>query len=137
MAKYSKYQRKSPEKKGRNPIWRGIGCILIIVVPLLSYGLMLVFVPLIVATGKVPYQLVRPVHFPDWVFKAQIVAGIASSISSINNLWVKIIIFFVTLLIVTGVASLLYSMIYSVVGPPRYSEMDAPPPKYKGKKYTR
>lgn len=137
MAKYAKYQRKSPEKKGRNPIWRGIGCILFIVVPLLAYGLMLVFVPPILATGKVPYQLLGPVHFPDWAFKVQIVAGIASNISSINNLWVKIITFFVGLVIVTGVASLLYSMVYSLVGPPRYSDLDAPPTKYKGKKYTR
>jgi hypothetical protein len=137
MAKYAKYQRKSPEKKGTNPIWRGIGCILIIVVPLLAYGLMLVFVPPIIATGKVPTQLLGPVHFPDWAFKLRITADIASYISSFNNLGINIISFLVILLILTGIASLLYSMIYSLVGPAQYSELDAPPTKYKGKKYTR
>ncbi len=120
-----------------NPIWRGIGCILIVIVPLVAYGLMLVFVPPIIATGKVPNQLLGYTHFPDWAFKVQIVASIASFISSINNLWMNIITFFVMLLILTAVASLLYSMIYTLVGPARYSELDAPPTKYKGKKYTR
>ncbi len=137
MGKYAKYQRKSPEKRGMHPIWRGIGCILIIVVPLLAFGMMLVLVPPITATGKVPYQLLGRVHFPEWAFKVQTVAVIASYISSIDNLWMNIITFFVMLLILTGVTSLLYSMIYTLVGPARYSEMDAPPPKYKGKVYKR
>jgi hypothetical protein len=137
MGKYAKYQRKPPKKRGLHPIWRGIGCILIIIVPLLAFGMMLVSVPPIIATGKVPYQLLGRVHFPDWAFKVRIVAGIASYISSIDNLWMNIITFFVMLLLLTAVASLLYSLIYTLVGPARYSAQDAPPPKYKAKKYTR
>jgi hypothetical protein len=137
MGKYAKYHHKSPEKRRMNPIWRGIGCILIIVVPLLTFGIMLVSVPSIISTGKVPYQLLGRVHFPDWVFKLRITAVIASFINSFDNLWVYIITFFVILLILTSVASLVYSMIYTVVGPARYTEMDAPPPKYKPKVYKR
>ncbi len=137
MGKYAKFQRKTPEKKGLNPIWRGIGCILIVVVPLLAYGLMILFAPVIIATGKVPYQLLGFVHFPDWAYKVRIVADIAIFIGSIQNLWLNIITFFVIVLILTTVASLLYSWIYSVVGPARYTEMDAPPSKHKAKKYTR
>jgi hypothetical protein len=137
MTKYAKYQRKSAEKKGMNPIWRGIGCILIVIVPLLAYGMMLIFSPLIIATGKVPYQLLGYVQLPEWAFKVRIVADVALFIGSINNLWMNSITFFVMLLILTGVASLLYSMIYSVVGPARYTELDAPPTKYKGKVYKR
>ncbi len=137
MGKYAKFQRKTPEKKGLNPIWRGIGCILIVVVPLLAYGLMVLFVPVIIATGKVPYQLLGFVHFPDWAYKVRVVADIVIFIGSIQNLWLNIITFFVIVLILTTVASLLYSWIYSVVGPARYTEMDAPPSKHKVKKYTR
>ena len=137
MGKYAKFQRKTPEKKGLNPIWRGIGCILIVIVPLLAYGLMVLFVPVIIATGKVPYQLLGFVQFPDWAYKVRIVADIAIFIGSIQNLWLNIITFFVIVLILTTVASLLYSWIYSVVGPARYTEMDAPPSKHKAKKYTR
>ena len=137
MGKYAKYHRRSAGKREMNPLWRGIGCILIIVVPLLAYGMMLVFVPPIIATGKVPYQLLGYVRFPEWVFHYRILAVPASLIGSINNLWMNIITFFVMLLILTAVASLMYTAIYSFVGPARYSEMDAPPTKYKGKKYTR
>jgi len=137
MGKYSKFQHKSPAKKGLHPIWRGIGCILIIVVPLLAFGLMLVFVPPIIATGKVPHQLLGHIQFPEWVSRYRMLSGTATFIHSINNLGVNIVTFFVMLLILTGVASLLYSMIYSVVGPARYTQLDAPPSKYKAKKYTR
>jgi hypothetical protein len=137
MAKYQKYQRKSPARKGLHPIWRGIGCILIIVVPLLAYGLMLVFVPPIIASGKVPYQLLGYIQFPAWAYRYRMLSGIATFISSINNLGLNIITFIVMLIILTAVASLLYSMIYSIIGPTRYSQVDAPPSKYKPKKYTR
>jgi uncharacterized membrane protein YuzA (DUF378 family) len=137
MGKYAKYQRKAPVKRGLHPIWRGIGCILIIVVPLIAYGLMVLVVPSIIATGKVPYQLLGYVHFPIWVFKVRILADIAIFIGSINHLWLNIITFFVIVLILTGVASLLYAMFYSLVGPARYSALDAPPSKYKAKVYKR
>jgi hypothetical protein len=137
MEKYAKYHRKARVKRELNPVWRGIGCILIIVVPLLTFGMMLISVPSVLATGKIPYQLLGRVHFPDWVFKLRITATIASFINSFDNLWVYIITFFVILLILTSVASLLYSLIYKLVGPARYTEMDAPPAKYKPKVYKR
>lgn len=137
MGKYAKFQRKSPVKRGLNPIWRGIGCILIVTVPLLAYWLMVLFSPLIIATGKVPYQLLGSVHLPEWVFRVRILAGLALFITSINNLWMNIITFFVMVLILTAVASLLYSMVYALIGPARYTPQDAPPSKHKAKKYTR
>ncbi len=137
MGKYSKYQRKSAEKKGMNPIWRGIGCLLIVIVPLVSYILMVLLGPLVIATGKIPYQLLGHVNFPAWVWRYRILNGIALFILNLNNLWFNILAFFVILLVLTAVTSLVYSLIYSLVGPARYSETDAPPSKYKAKKYTR
>jgi hypothetical protein len=137
MAKYAKYQRKSPAKHGMNPVWRGIGCVLIVLMPLLAFGLMMVSTPGIIATGLVPYQLLGYVHFPAWAFRVQITSDIALFIGSINNIGVNIVVFIVILLILAGITSLLYTALYQVVGPARYSSLDAPPSKYKGKKYTR
>jgi len=137
MGKYSKFQKKTPKKAGMNPIWRGIGCILIVIVPLMAYGLTVLFAPKIIATGKVPHDLLGYVHFPVWVFRVRILADVAYFIAHINNLWMNIIMFFVMLLILTAVASLLYSFVYAMVGPARYTGTDAPPSKYKAKKYTR
>jgi len=137
MGKYERYQQKKQAKREINPIWRGVGCLLIILVPLLSYGLMLVSTPPILATGLVPYQLLGFVHFPDWAFRFKMTSDIALFIGSINNLWFSIIIFLLILLILTAIISIFYSVMYQAVGPARYTPQDAPPSKYKPKKYTR
>jgi hypothetical protein len=137
IGKYSRFSSKPMEKKELNPIWRGIGCILIVVVPLLSYGLMLLSVPAIIATGKVPPQLMGQVNFPDWAYRTLVISGFTIFIHSLHNLWLNLIVFFVMALILTAIASLLYSMLYSLIGPARYTEVDAPPSKYKARKYTR
>ena len=137
MSKYVKYRINKEPKKGMNPIWRGIGCILLVVVPLLAFGLMVLLVPSIIATGKVPYQLVGYVHFPDWAYKVMIISSIARFIGSLNNLWLNIITFFVIILLLTTVASLLYTWMYSLVGPAQYTALDAPPSKHKAKAYKR
>lgn len=137
MSKYVKYRIKPKPKKEMNPIWRGIGCILIVVVPLMAFGLMLLVVPALIATGKVPYQLVGYVHFPLWAYRVMIIKNIAFFIGSFKDLWLNIIIFWIMVLILTTVASLLYAWVYTLVGPARYTALDAPPPKHRGKNYKR
>ena len=137
MAKYAKYARKSVPRPEANPIWRGIGCILIVVVPVISYALMVIFIPAIIATNLVPYELLGYVRFPEWVLRAPILSNIAFYIGGINGLWLKLIAFFVILLLLTALFSLLYTMVSQLIGPPRYSDKDAPPPKYKAKVYKR
>jgi hypothetical protein len=137
MSKYVKYRIKPKPKKEMNPIWRGIGCILIVVVPLMAFGLMLLIVPALIATGKVPYQLVGYVHFPLWAYRVMIIKNIAFFIGSLKDLWLNIIIFWIMVLILTTVASLLYAWVYTLVGPARYTALDAPPPKHRGKNYKR
>jgi hypothetical protein len=137
MGKYQKFEQKPQKKHELHPVWRGIGCILFVVIPLIAYFLMLLVSPFIIATGYVPYQLLGFVHFPDWMFKTQITSSIALYIGSIENLWANLVIFIVILVLLAGVVWLLYSAIYDLVGPARYTELDAPPSKYKAKKYTR
>jgi hypothetical protein len=137
MAKYSKYQRKPEQKAGPNPLWRGIGCILVFVVPLITYGLMLILNPVIIATGLVPPELLAKAKFPDWFAKTIVFKDIASFFGSIDALWLKLVVFFVLLLLLTAISSLIYTMIYQLVGPPRYTERDAPPTGEKVKAYKR
>ena len=40
---------------------------------------------------------------------------------------------FIVFSLLTGVFSLLYSIVYQLIGPPRYTAVDAPPSKYKPK----
>jgi hypothetical protein len=137
MAKYAKYQRKSKRKTGTNPVWRGIGCNLIVVVPLMAYALMAILTPSVIASGLVPNELRGHVQFPDWVLHTPTLGSIAGYISGINNLWLKVIEFFVILALLAGIFSLAYTAVFQIVGPPRYTALDAPPPKHKPKAYKR
>jgi hypothetical protein len=137
MGKYAKYQRKSEKKPEGNPIWRGIGCILIVVVPVISYALTAIFTPLIVATDLVPLELLGHVKFPEWAVKTPILSDITYFIGGINDLGLKLIAFFFILLLLTAIFSLLYSMVFQLIGPPRYTDKDAPPSTHKGKVYKR
>jgi hypothetical protein len=137
MGKYLKYQQKTAEKPGMNPIWRGIGCILIVIVPLISYGLTAIIIPPVLASGLMPYQILGRVQFPTWAYTAPVIGGIAGFISSIDNFWLLVIGFFIMLTLLTGVFSILYAMVYQVVGPARYTATDAVPTKHKGGTYRR
>jgi hypothetical protein len=137
MTAFNKFQPGVSKKKGMNPIWRGIGCILIVVVPLITFGLTLIVAPLVATTGYVPNEIMGHVTFPDWVSKAPVLNGIAAYIGSINNFWLGVIVFIVILLLLTGISSLIYVTVLQFMGPPRYSERDAPPSKYKARAYKR
>ena len=137
MSKYSKYQKDVHVTHEMNPLWRGVGCLLIVLVPLLAYGLMLLVMPPVLATHLVPAELQGFVRFPDWVLKVRVLSSVALFIGSIKNLWLGLLLFLLVLLILAGIISLLYTAVYQAVGPARYTEKDAPPTKYKGKKYTR
>ena len=44
---------------------------------------------------------------------------------------------FLILVVFSGVLSIVYAIIYQVVGPPRYGPLDEPAPKKRAKRYTR
>jgi uncharacterized membrane protein len=136
MGQYTKY-KPLKEKPGMNPIWRGIGCVLLVVAPLVSYALTRLVAPLVEATGYVPLELLGYIHLPDWVYKVPVLRSIASLIGGINNLGLGIVVFIVIMVLLTGIFSLIYVAVLQTIGPPRYGEMDAPPSKHKAKRYKR
>jgi uncharacterized membrane protein len=125
------------EKPQMNPIWRGIGCILLVILPLISYALTVMLIPILLETGYVPFEIMGHVNFPAWAYRLPVLSGLASFIGGINNLYLGIIVFIVVLVLLTGIFSLIYVALLQVLGPPRYSEIDAPPSKHKAKVYRR
>lgn len=120
-----------------NPVWRGIGCVLIVVVPLMAYALMAIITPSVIASGWAPGELRGYVQFPDWVLHTPTLGSIASLIGGINDLWLKVVEFFVILVLLAGFFSLVYSIVFQIVGPPRYTVLDAPPPRHRPRAYKR
>jgi len=137
MGRYSKIPVVRKEKPAPNPLWRGFGCIIMVALPLVTFGLTLLAMPLLIATGDVPYQLLGYINFSAWVFKVPGLSDVAIFLRGIDNLWLGLSVFFVILILLTGAFSFIYVAVMQFIGPPRYSEKDAPPPKYKAKPYKR
>jgi hypothetical protein len=135
MGKYSKYQLpkiKPPPKV--HPIWRGIGCMLWILIPLISYASAVLLVGSLSSRGMLPAGLLGHVRFADWAWKSAVLFPLARFVYSLTNLWAVLIFFLVLLIIMTGVFTTLYSLMYRYFGPPRYTPLDAPQAKYKREK---
>jgi hypothetical protein len=137
MSKYRKFERKEIATKTMNPMWRGAGCILFLVVLAISYFGTMFALPMVVATGQVPPEILANVKFPPTLYKIPILNNICLYLSSINELWLKLILFFLIVMVLATVTSLIYSFIYQMVGPARYTEMDAPEMDLKAKAYKR
>jgi hypothetical protein len=137
MAKYRKFEVKQEAKAGPNPIWRGIGCILIVVVPVIAYLLTALFLQDVINTGYVPPELLSSITFPPWVFKVPILDVAAAWLGNIPALGLKLILFFMIVLVLGAVSSLLYTAIQDLAGKSRYTDKDAPPSNHRGKAYKR
>ena len=141
MTKYSDFQQRKSVRKNKNqphPVWRGIGCLLILFVPVLSYFLAAATVQLTVDQNwPMPYQLMGYPVIPVLLWKDIGIVPLLSFIQSQDNLYAILAITLVYLVIFSALFSFGYAFLYRFIGPSRYGPMDAPPPKVKVKRYTR
>ncbi|MFN2216592.1 MAG: hypothetical protein ACK2TS_06575 [Anaerolineales bacterium] len=133
MSKYSKYQKPEEfQERKIHPIWRGIGCILALVLPVISYFLAVELVDFGLANEwPIPRELLGNVHIPGQVWVVNLPSNIISPINRFPNLLAVILFTFVILILLTGLISWIYSLLYRVIGPPQLSPIDAAPIKTK------
>jgi len=127
-----------PKSTEPHPIWRGIGCFIIIVVPVLSFAAADLSLPFFLNRGLVPKELLVTPATPDWMWT--LIPGLAPIFQFLFGRYAIGAILILTVLfiiILGGIFSVLYSFMYRTVAPSRYGPMDAPPPKVKVKKYKR
>jgi hypothetical protein len=100
-----------------HPVWRGIGCVFMILLPIMAYTIAVI--------------LVRENFIQQWVTIPRELT-VAIVIPNIGRIYLLDILLALILLVV-GMAlfTLVYSAIYRLIGPPRYGPLDAPPPKYR------
>jgi hypothetical protein len=101
-----------------HPIWRGIGCIIMLVAPVIAYAGATVLIDLNAENDwvTIPYELMQPVR-------------IASLDMTVDRLYGTLIL--AGLLLILGFALIIsiYGVIYGLMGPPRYGPLDADPNK--------
>lgn len=124
-----KYGKKGQERPWKvHPIWRGIGCFMAIIMPLMAWAgadLFLqtnTFVPL-------PAELFRTVLLPrsNPGMIDSVVRSINSIMSGMGVTYGQLFFTFVFLFLGYGLLSILYSIMYRIAGPPRYGQFDARP----------
>jgi hypothetical protein len=118
MTKYTQYARNAPAKPRPwkvHPIWRGIGCILMVVIPVLSYAIAGELVKANSANGwiYVPIQLFQPIPIPI--------------LRTVPHQPIVLIVTLLLMLLGFGVLVAIYSLIYRFTGPPTLGPLDAPP----------
>lgn len=126
------------EKAQVAPIWRGIGCIMFLVIPVVSYLLAYLVVQIAVAQNwPMPYQIMGYPVLPPLLSKSEALVPIVLFIESIQNLYAILLLTVLLIVAIGGLAAFIYSLVYRYVGPPRYGPLDMPPPKGRIKRYTR
>jgi uncharacterized membrane protein len=122
MGKFSGIERVARKKKPLwkvHPVWQGIGCILIALIPLMSYA------------GAV--LLVDANFEHHWVIFPREFYGPTGHPLLYSQLGVTVLLSVFGFMILV----ILYTILYRFLGPPRYGPTDAPPPKRTSSRRTR
>ncbi|HEY5730111.1 MAG TPA: hypothetical protein VIS72_08675 [Anaerolineales bacterium] len=139
MGKYSSHVKKqaAPKRNVVNPYMRGIGCLLMLIVPVFSYAIG----DLLAAQGF-GYQIIPP----EWYGYMSIPPALANfaglnwifgRLANVEHLPATLAIAFVAIILLGGILSVIFGWMYSIFSPSKYGPYDVPPPRVKTKKYKR
>jgi len=132
--------RHEPKKRTdqTHAIWRGIGCLLALIVPMMSWLLATGTLLLAFRQGwPLPYQLLGYPVLPEGLWKIPAFWPILSFIGRQQHLYMTLVLALMYIIVISAVLSLAYSLVYRFVGPPRYGPLDMPQPKIKIGRYKR
>lgn len=141
MGKHSSFKSRNapltPKHQEVHPVMRGIGCILFVLVPTISYGTAMLLVNYGIGKWPIPPSwLGRPSIHP-LLLRLQGLTPIYDFIYRQNNLTANLIFATAIAIVIFGVLAILYGFIYKLAGPPQYGPTDEPPIRVKVKRYKR
>jgi hypothetical protein len=118
---------------------RGIGCIMIVVIPILAYGMAVLLVNYGATRGwPIPPNWFGPPDIHPFLWNIQGLRTILAFIQAQNNLEANLIFALALTIVIGGIMSIFYGYMYTLFGPPRYGPQDAPPIRgVKVKRYKR
>jgi hypothetical protein len=125
MAKYTLYSRRPTPKKSPwkvHPVWRGIGCLMIVIIPVMSYAgaALLVDENMRQAWVPVPGEFMHNMRIPY--------------IGTIPHMIATLIVTFLLILIGFGVLMVVYTLMYRMMGASNLGPLDAPPERRQRKR---
>jgi hypothetical protein len=139
MPKNNAFQKeKDAPSKEIHPVWRGIGLVINLLSPIISAAAAIV----VVDYGKSqnwPFlaSLSGTVRFPYIFYTIPWIRNVAEYLSTIPYLQALVLFFVIFVFLFSSIFAVINAMLYRMMGPPRYSPIDAPAPRVKTKRYTR
>jgi hypothetical protein len=139
MGKYSpvNYVPPKPRNPLPNPLWRGIGCILMVVIPLISFTLAELTVQNDLASQYIPYQFLGYPNLPPVLWVGGYANSILYFLQNQNNLYAALIFTVIYIIALGGLISAVSAYFYQASRSSRYGPLDVPPPGGKVKRYKR
>jgi hypothetical protein len=141
MGKYTTRSVQAPQKPrntGVHPVFRGIGCIMMVVVPILAYGAALLLVDYGIQHGwPIPPNWLGRITIHPLLLNLRGLQPIWSFLVRQNHLIATIVFTLAIIVVLGGIMSIIYGYMYTIFGPPRYGPQDAPPIRVKVKRYKR
>jgi len=118
MGKYDKFSRQSHQAEkpwSIHPVWRGIGCLMMLLIPIMAYAGSVLLVNANLEQGwfVMPGDLMREVDVPV--------------IGPVDHLWANLLFTLALSLVGFALLTAIYAAVYQLVGPSRYGPLDAPP----------
>ena len=123
---HRKDQQERPWKI--NPVWRGIGCFLIILVPIMSWFAAQLFLQtnnrLALSADMTKVITIRYMGIAEI---DKLIASFNSYTAAHNLITGQFLFTAILMFIGFGLLSVIYAILYRIVGPPRYGPFDIPP----------
>jgi hypothetical protein len=122
--RFDKYaQMQQPQNQGIHPIWRGIGCLMLILIPIVAYAAADTFYD-----NAADLSLFGSTVFP----RTGILYRVFFSFGLFGDITLRFTFFHLIFVVIFSVVSfLIFSFIYTIVyrftGPPQYGPTDSPP----------
>ena len=128
MTKFDKhkFKRSLRDRPWRvHPIWRGIGCILFLIFPVIAYSASHILIQMNEKSNwvNIPYELSKTIRIPIPIFEL-----------AVPYLYSKIVLTIVILLLASGLLMIIYTLLYEIFGPSRFGPLDAKPIRKKSKR---
>ncbi len=141
MGKYGRLTKQVPPPPrpwAIHPIWRGFGCILLVVGPFTAFGVAHLLVDMDMKQGwfRVPPEMLRTITIPGTIRLLQWSFPIGQDLV-IPHFFADLLVTVLLMLLVFALIMIIYSTIYAFIGPRRYGPLDSPPIRLNQKKRRR
>ncbi|MCC6299384.1 MAG: hypothetical protein IT314_08800 [Anaerolineales bacterium] len=140
MGKYTSMVKKqeTPRVTGVNPVMKGLGCFIMLIVPPISYAFAALLVPIVVAQGMpLPPEWLGNVKIPALLWQLEGLAPVFRLIQSQDRLIANLVFALGIMVVIGGIMAIFFGYLYKFFGPSPYGPTDVPPIRVKVKRYKR